>query len=120
MRLLVQDDAIQAKKAEQLFAENTIFIADTVILETEWVLRFAYKLGADDIYQGLSQLLGLENVLVRDELAIQHALQWYQSGLDFADVWHLAQSQHCKTFATFDQRLVKRSPATCSTKAKLL
>ncbi|WP_020560590.1 type II toxin-antitoxin system VapC family toxin [Thiofilum flexile] len=109
VRLLVQDDALQAKKAEQLFANEQIFIADTVLLETEWVLRFAYKLSAEDIYLGLTQLLGLENVLVRDELAIQKALNGFQSGLDFADAWHLVQSQHCEKFATFDIKLIKKA-----------
>lgn len=70
VRLLVQDNASQAAKAEHLFASNKIFIADTVLLETEWVLRFAYKLTAEDIYLDLTQLLGLENVVVRDQLAM--------------------------------------------------
>lgn len=110
VRLLIQDDQQQAAKAEQLFSQHKIFIADTVILETEWVLRFAYKMTAEDIYLGLSQILGLENVFVRDQFAIQQALEWFQTGMDFADAWHLALSQHCEQFATFDLKLIKKSP----------
>lgn len=109
VRLLVQDDAAQAKQAERLFANHPVFIADTVILETEWVLRHAYKLEAANIYTALSALLGLDSVFVRDQLAIQQALAWFQTGIDFADAWHLALSQHCKQFASFDQKLIKRA-----------
>jgi len=43
VRFLTHDDAVQYKKAYKLFNEHDVFIADTVILETEWVLRFAYN-----------------------------------------------------------------------------
>ena len=120
VRLLIQDDAQQAAKVEQLFSQHKIFIADTVILETEWVLRFAYKIRAQEIHLGLSQILGLENVFVRDQLAIQQALEWFQTGMDFADAWHLALSQSCETFATFDQKLVKRTPQSSFIKTVVL
>ena len=120
VRLLIQDDEIQAQKAEQLFSQHKIFIADTVILETEWVLRFAYKIKVEEIHLGLSQILGLENVFVRDQLAIQQALEWFEAGMDFADAWHLALSQPCQTFATFDQKLVKRTPQSSFTKTVVL
>jgi predicted nucleic-acid-binding protein len=120
VRLLIQDDVQQAAKVEQLFSQHKIFIADTVILETEWVLRFAYKIKVEEIHLGLSQILGLENVFVRDQLAIQQALEWFEAGMDFADAWHLALSQPCKTFATFDQKLVKRTPQSSFTKTVVL
>lgn len=116
VRLLVQDDQKQAQKAKQLFANHEVFITDTVLLEVEWVLRFAYKLPPATIYLGLSNLLGLDNVLVRDQTAIQHALEWFEQGMDFADAWHLALSQHCEHFATFDQKLMKRIPVESLTK----
>ncbi|SKA92697.1 Predicted nucleic-acid-binding protein, contains PIN domain [Thiothrix eikelboomii] len=109
VRLLVQDDPIQANKAEQLFANHPVFIADTVILETEWVLRHAYKLAAADRHSGLNALLGLDTVFVRDQRAIQQALDWFQNGMNFADAWHLALSQHCEQFASFDQKLIKKA-----------
>lgn len=114
VRLLVQDDAAQAHKAEALFANNQIFIADTVLLETEWVLRHAYQLDATDIHSALSSLLGLDNVLVRDQVAVQQALKWFQAGMDFADAWHLALSQSCEQFATFDLKLIKKAAASVS------
>ena len=35
VRFLTHDDAVQYKKAYKLFNEHDVFIADTVILETE-------------------------------------------------------------------------------------
>ena len=42
VRLLTKDDDKQYQKAYRLFEQHPIFISETVILETEWVLRFAY------------------------------------------------------------------------------
>jgi len=39
VRLLTQDDPVQFKKSQELFKNHEIFITDTVVLETEWVLR---------------------------------------------------------------------------------
>lgn len=109
VRLMVQDDTEQAQHAENLFTTQKIFIPDTVILETEWVLRFAYELAAKDIHTSLTNLFGLENVYVRDELAVQQALVWFEKGMDFADAWHLSLSQQYTRFATFDRKLIKRA-----------
>jgi len=43
IRFLVNDDPKQFKKAYSIFNTKEIFIPDTVILETEWVLRYAYE-----------------------------------------------------------------------------
>ena len=43
IRFLTHDDNLQYKKAFSIFNTQEVFIADTVILETEWVLRYAYE-----------------------------------------------------------------------------
>jgi predicted nucleic-acid-binding protein len=43
VRLLTQDDELQFQQSVKLFQSQDVFIPDTVILETQWVLRFAYK-----------------------------------------------------------------------------
>ncbi len=42
VRLLTHDDPVQSAKADALFKKDHLFIPDTVLLETEWVLRYAY------------------------------------------------------------------------------
>lgn len=43
VRLLTRDDERQFEKSVALFRERTIFIPNTVVLETEWVLRYGYQ-----------------------------------------------------------------------------
>ncbi len=62
VRLLTKDDKSQFQSSFKLFQERDIFISDTVILEIEWVLRFAYKFSTQEIDQALSKLFGLPNV----------------------------------------------------------
>jgi len=35
--------------------------------------------------------------------------KWYQDGMDFADAMHLAFSEEAESFATFDEKLVRRA-----------
>ena len=62
VRLLTQDDEQQYNKSFKLFQKQDIFIPDTVILETEWVLRFAYRFKPNEICIAFRNLLGLPNV----------------------------------------------------------
>ena len=59
VRLLTKDDAEQFKQSLKLFQEKDIFICDTVILETEWVLRFAYKFSPSEIYQTFNKWISV-------------------------------------------------------------
>jgi predicted nucleic-acid-binding protein len=111
VRLLTQDDVEQYHKSTQLFDSNDIFIADSVILECEWVLRFAYQFGARQINTALTKLFGLQNVHVNHPALLAQALKWHLQGMDFADAFHLAFSQHCKAFYSFDKKMVKAAKA---------
>lgn len=107
VRLLTQDDAEQFQKSLKLFQEQDIFICDTVILETEWVLRFAYEFSPVEIYQAFTGLFGLSNVYLANANVVAQVLQWHQSGLDFADAFHLAQSQQFSELYTFDRKFLQ-------------
>ena len=109
VRLLTRDDELQFKQASTLFTENKIFLPETVILETEWVLRFAYKLPKTTIFEALRKTLGLPNVQTARPGVIVQALHLAGQGLDFADALHLAASQECGQFATFDTSFIKKA-----------
>ena len=109
VRLLTGDDKKQFRKAEHIFTTEHIFIADTVLLETEWVLRFAYKFKPDAIHQALTGLLGLENVHVNNPENLYTTLQLYEQGLDFADATHLVANMRLDTFLTFDKTFIRRA-----------
>ncbi|NER23636.1 MAG: type II toxin-antitoxin system VapC family toxin [Symploca sp. SIO1B1] len=109
VRLLTQDDELQFNKSLEIFTKQVVFIPDTVILETEWVLRFAYKFKPADICKGLRNIFGLSNVHLSNANLMAQVLQWHENGLDFADAFHLAQSQYCSEFFTFDNKFWKRA-----------
>lgn len=109
VRLLVADDPEQTAQARELFANEAIFIPDTVVLETAWVLDYSYKLDKATITAGLRRLFGLPNVYCRDAAEMALALEWHDHGLDFADALHLAQSAHCTRMMTFDRRFAARA-----------
>ncbi len=106
VRFLTHDDAVQYKQAYKLFNEHDIFIADTVILETEWVLRFAYNFDSRQIADALTKLFGLPNIYINHPSLLAQTIAWHLQGLDFADAFHLANSQQCKTFFTFDKKMI--------------
>lgn len=107
VRLLVKDDPEQYNRAFHLFKQEDVFLAKTVLLETEWVLRFVYRFEPPDVAQALVALIGLPNIRYEDETEVDQALAWYQAGMDFADALHLASGSRATRFVTFDQGMIK-------------
>ncbi len=109
VRLLTRDNPVQAKRAAALFERKEIYVAKTVLLETERVLRFSYALNRTVILTALKNAVGLPHVAVEDGPAVAEALDLFESGMDFADALHLASSRSATQFATFDERLKKHA-----------
>jgi predicted nucleic-acid-binding protein len=109
VRFITRDDEEQYQKSLKLFQNKNIFIADTVILETEWVLRFAYKFKPLDISMAFRKIFGLPNVYLTNERIILQVIEWHEQRLDFADAFHLALSNNCLEFYTFDSKFIKKS-----------
>ena len=109
VRIVTNDTPQQAKRAAALLTKEHIFIPKTVILEMEWVLRYAYKLEKSSILKAFQGILGLSNATAEDAPNVSRALNWYESGLDFADALHLASSSDLGKFVTFDDKLCKKA-----------
>ncbi len=107
IRLLTKDDQEQYQQVYALFQQEDIFLIETVLLETELVLRYSYQFEKHQIIQAFRQLLSLPNVFVENPQLINNALDWAEQGLDFPDALHLAKSQTESTFLTFDQRFIR-------------
>ncbi len=45
--------------------------------------------------------------MVEDAKLVVQAMDWAESGMDFADALHLASSTQCEAFLTFDKRLAR-------------
>ena len=109
VRLVTQDHPAQAARAVEIFRSGRVFIPKSVLLETEWVLRYSYELGSASILRALRGVLGLPNVSVEDPTSAAAAMTLFEQGLDFADALHLASSSPADRFVTFDARLAKRA-----------
>ena len=107
IRLLVGDEARQARAAEQLVATEPCSVSMSVLMECEWVLRACYALQSADIEASLRDLLTLENISPADSVLAQRVLDAYATGLDFADALHAAQCPDGERFVTFDKLLVR-------------
>jgi len=107
VRFLTRDDRAQAARAEALFGSEGMFIATTVLLETEWVLRSVFEFEDGPVMESLGKLAGLPNVHVEDPDRLARALKWRADGIDFADALHIAAAGN--DFRTFDERLAKRA-----------
>jgi predicted nucleic-acid-binding protein len=119
VRFLTGDDPVQFEQSVRIFSTHEVFIPDTVILEAEWVLRYAYEFDAEQVVGSFRKLFGLPNVHLRDTTPVALALQWHENGLDFADALHLALSQHCQNMQTFDQQFERRSERITSCPVRL-
>lgn len=109
VRLLVNDDPAQTRRARKLLETRNVLILPTVLLETEWVLRGAYEIGRLAIAGSMRKLLGLPNVEVAKAQPVALALEWFEAGLDFADALHLALAEDAHRLVTFDVRLARRA-----------
>jgi len=114
VRFLTGDDKAQARAARALVEAGDIFVATTVLLESEWVLRSGYGLAPSRIVAALRGFAGLPGVTVEEPARLAQALDWMSEGMDFADALHLAKAQGCSVFMSFDRKLIKfaheRSP----------
>ena len=107
VRLLTRDDPAQVRAAVRVIRGRRLWLAKTVVLETEWVLRYSYELSSEAIHRSFQRLLGLRNLEVEDRECVLIALGSYAGGMDLADALHLASSRLAEAFVTFDARLAK-------------
>jgi predicted nucleic-acid-binding protein len=109
VRFLANDDPRQSPLTRELFLSQRIWIAKSVLLETDWVLRNSYGMDRVAVHFALTRLLTLPMVMVEDESAINKALLLGEQGLDFADALHLASRPSGARFVTFDRALIRRA-----------
>jgi predicted nucleic-acid-binding protein len=109
VRLLTNDHPAQAARAAAVFRAGPVFVPKSVLLETEWVLRYTYRRPTASIARAFFALLGLPTVTVEDVPAVHPAIRMLEHGIDFADALHMSSSAGAERFVTFDAKLVKRA-----------
>jgi predicted nucleic-acid-binding protein len=114
-RALTDDGSEHARRALEYFLEHDIFVSDTVLLETEWVLRAGLKVPREKIRSLFAMLLSRPNVIFADRLTARNSVVAYQAGFDFADALHLFAAQDCEAMITYDEDFIRRSRKTSGT-----
>ena len=112
VRHLVHDDAPQVAAARALFEQaatqgNVLFVALTVALELEWVLRSRYRLDKTEILRAFAALLESRELQFQAEPVLEQALDLYQAhNADFAECMHLAAclAEGHAPLMTFDRK----------------
>jgi predicted nucleic acid-binding protein len=107
VRYLTGDHPTQSAQARKLIDSEEVFVCTTVLLETEWVLRSVYHYAGVLLARALRAFAGLPHVNLEDAAVAAQALDWMESGMDFADALHLAKARGCDAFVSFDQRFAR-------------
>lgn len=103
LRYIEEDDPRQTRIAQRYIekhavAGDSLFLATSVVLETEWVLRSVYRLNKDQVIEAFVGLLEARETTFQAEASLERAVHRYRElDIDFADCLHLATAQ------TFDQ-----------------
>lgn len=119
VRYVTLDDAKQSPRARAIVDNEDIYVATTVMLETEWVLRSVYRYSTAQAVDALGSFAGLPTVTVENAPLLAQALAWMKAGMDFADALHLAAAEGCDGFVSFDTDFVKAAKGIGGTKARL-
>ena len=112
VRLLV-DDANATEQnvaARSLFAREQVSVSQTVLLETEWVLRRGFRLGRNEIAKALKRLLAMPRLAISGREKMRAAVEALANGCDFADALHAFGAEaDVEAFLTFDTDFVRRA-----------
>ena len=111
VRLLLRDDPDQAALVDALVEQGELFIPYTVLIETEWVLRAAYRLGRARIAELLRALTLIDGIAFPDRAAVSWASDRHATGADFADMIHLIASDTA-SFLSFDRSIARSAGDT--------
>ncbi len=100
----------QRPAARRVMTESSaLFVALTVVLELEWVMRGFYELVPEQVCSVLEHLLGMPHVTVERWELVKDATDLHRAGIDFADALHWTASRGCESFASFDKALARGS-----------
>jgi predicted nucleic acid-binding protein len=120
IRYLTGDHPQQSARAKALIEGSDVFVATSVLLETEWVLRSVYGFSTSSMAEALVAFCGLPRVTLEDASLAARALGWLTKGLDFADALHLACADGCDALVSFDKNFAKAANALGGVKVQAL
>ena len=108
-RALTDDGTDQSRKASECFRDNEVFISDTVMLETEWLLRSRLQVPRSAIRDLFAGLLSWPKIRFSDRERMVRSIEAHARGVDFADALHVLAANDCDAMLTFDDDFVRRA-----------
>ena len=111
VRYLTGDDPARAARARSVIDAGEVFASTTVLLESEWVLRSVYGLGAKDVAAALRGLAGLPNVSAENPVLLAEALDRAAHSMVFADALRLGAAAGCEVMLAFDRGFIEAADA---------
>ncbi|HJS92061.1 MAG TPA: type II toxin-antitoxin system VapC family toxin [Steroidobacteraceae bacterium] len=110
VRLVVRDDADQARAAEEFIASGA-WVSHLVLAETTWVLDAVYDRSVGQITTAIDMLLNHEHLTVQDADVVAAATENFRRrpALGFSDclVMEIARKAGHLPLGTFDRDLAK-------------
>ena len=114
VRLVVRDDADQARVAEE-FVAGGAWVSQLVLAETMWVLDAVYERTPAQIATAVDMLLNHQQLAVQDSDVVSAAIESYRKrpSLGFSDclVLEIARKVGNLPLGTFDRELAKLDDA---------
>ena len=107
VRFLVDDHPEEGRAARRLFEEHQVLLLESVLLESEWVLRAVYEFTQGEISKAFRALIALPNITVDDRMILLQVFDWFDDGFDFADALHYARCEDIE-MKTFDRKFLNR------------
>src|SRR3546814_13642009 len=104
VRFVTGDDPEQAAKARPLIGAGDIFVATTVLLECEWVLRSADGFGSDRIAATLRAFARLPGITLEAPGRAARAPAWTERGPGVAAALPHARAATSSPFLTLDRK----------------
>jgi predicted nucleic acid-binding protein len=108
VRLAVNDSPSERDAVVSLMQANRVLLLNTVLLETEWVLRSRYQYSRQQVADYFDWLVSLEFCALEAEDTARAAFDLHREGLDFADALHLASARSVPLY-TLDAAFAKRA-----------
>ena len=109
VRLIVGDDEAQVAVALALAEREVLFVAFSVLIEIDWVLRSRYGYGRERIVAALHQLSQLVSLRFEQDDHGWWAIDRYARAGELADYVHIAAANGVGRFATFERKLARRA-----------
>ncbi len=117
VRLLIEDDAEQAKIVQFVVSEEEkkgrkILILNEVLIETVWVLESVYQCERKEIAEFLERLVTISAYHFPDVSLIRKAISRYKEKGDFADLIIVGQAEkyQAEILFSFDKKFQKMFP----------